>query len=107
MVLSSKPILKLAALTLVLCLVSEHISFANPELKVEGGRSKVEGKETALPLGVRLPESIATIEETYLVSREAYLARRNKEGASRFTNDASRVLVYLLQDAHTNPSGQL
>ncbi|MBI4352567.1 MAG: hypothetical protein HY593_01450 [Candidatus Omnitrophica bacterium] len=83
--------LRIVSFVLVCSLLAEHISFANPELKVESGRGKVEGKETTLPLGVRLPESIGIVEDNW------------KAGGL----EGWKATVFLIQDPHTNFSGQL
>ncbi|MBI4353385.1 MAG: hypothetical protein HY593_05615, partial [Candidatus Omnitrophica bacterium] len=59
----SKLILKSISLALVLCLVSEHISYALPEKRVVGGGSWMVDREKGEKLlGFDLPPSIATVE---------------------------------------------
>ncbi len=83
------PILKIIATFLVLCFVFQEISFANPDLApFSWSRADAASKSWAKSLFPTLPESVAVVEDAWKAE------------------DSSK-LIYLIQDAHTNSSGQL
>lgn len=83
--------LRCVALLLVVCFVTQDVAWAaselNGKLKIENGDEKQKHLSWAKKLLPDIPESVATIEDAYLVG--------------------SRELVLLIQDAHTNSSCQM
>ncbi|MBI4353455.1 MAG: hypothetical protein HY593_06000, partial [Candidatus Omnitrophica bacterium] len=94
--LKSKLILKAIALGLVLCLVSEHISFANPELRTNDGSWIVDGGSWKGQKDITpVPQDPSRLEVPFefVALREVYKGTNGK-------------LIIHLQDAHTNFGGQ-
>ena len=72
-------------------------------------------KEDKLKLGFDLPESIASVEDSWKAPKAESGERRVESGENQtnlqqpatFHSPLSNTLIYLLQDAHTNNSGQI
>src|SRR5687767_11037126 len=78
------PFLKNVATTLILCLVFQDFSYASADVsQISKGIKQIAPFGQALP---KIPESIAVIED-------------------RFSAKSPKT-IYLIQDPHTNPSGQ-
>ncbi len=91
--------LKWIASTLVLCLVIQDFSYAAPELlkadlgwRIEDGGQKQKNLHWAKKLLPPIPESVATIEDAYQVPQGS--------------DPSGTKTVILIQDPHTNFSGQ-
>src|SRR3989338_29283 len=86
--------LKSTALTLILCLVFQDFLYASPEVpSLADGLLKLAQFSPAVP---KITESVAVIEDRYSAT-----------GGSAFGGKMrSQKTIYLIQDPHTNPSGQ-
>ena len=99
-----KTILRIISFLLVSSFLYEQISFANPDIKpIDWNPS---GK---LKVGFKLPESVAVIEDSWKSEDGGQTADgrwQTVDGREQKTEIKDK-LVYLIQDAHTNNSGQL
>ena len=91
---------KLASYVLLICLIVQDAAYAAPGFKPS--EIKLFEKPAAR---ISFPESVATVEDTWIADGGLRIAERNN---IRHPKSAIRdPLVYLIQDAHTNPSGQI
>jgi len=77
----SKRCLRAVSLLLLAAMLCQDLAYANSEIKLAL-------PSLAVPLRLDLPESVARIEES-------------------FRPQTSDTVIYLIQDAHTNPSAQV
>ena len=87
--------LKTISLVLVASFILEQFGFASPA-DLKPLRLDIFAKQKPF-VDLELPESVARVEDSF----DSHSAIASTPSQSR--ND---LLVYLLQDAHTNPSGQ-
>ena len=102
---TSRRILKGVSFLVVSALLSEQLAFANPDLKPIPW-----GPNPKPLLTLELPKSIALIEDTWQASQSAVPTGRQAERMAHSvkltTQDSRPKTIYLIQDAHTNESGQ-
>src|SRR3989338_5002321 len=88
--------LKVISLALVGSFLLEQLAFAAPDIKPLNLDFLTKPK-----ISLDIPESVATIEDSWLASE------RVSGSTDLLAHSQTRKLVYLIQDAHTNTSGQL
>ena len=94
-----------ASFLLLISFIVQELSFAAPEFR------PTEVKLFEKPsVKIAFPESVASVEDAWLApvslrAKRSNLSDEIASGTSSPRNDSR--LVYLIQDAHTNPSGQI
>src|SRR3989338_8941372 len=89
--------LKSVSIILVVAFLAEQVAWAAPDFSP----SKAVINETPkVELGI--PESVATIEDSWIVDGGSWMV--DKGISSTIHNPQSNILIYRLQDAHTNES---
>ena len=97
----SKFCLRAVSSFLLAAMACQDLAYANPEIKL------ALPEWTVQPLRLDLPGSVAKIEETYKADGGSWIVDRGATSSSTIHDPSSNILVYLLQDAHTNPSAQI
>ncbi|MBI3251794.1 MAG: hypothetical protein HYZ52_00545, partial [Candidatus Omnitrophica bacterium] len=108
----AKSILKKVSLILVFSFFFEQLSFANPDLKpLSFDFTNKDQKLWAKSVLPSIPDSVATIEDAWVAPH--VIARRPQADeailTAKIASPSARndKLFILIQDAHTNNSGQL
>ena len=100
---SKYSVLRVISSFLVYTFLFEQLAFANPELLTP---KKIDPFEKP-KIDLKLPPSVAAIEDAFLADSVERVADAKDKNNNSYPLSAKRsTLIYLIQDAHTNPSGQ-